>query len=60
MLRAAVERKFEIIGEALSKLSKLDPDTAHGVPACLANGEREGLALPWRVAIFGDRGTRWL
>ena len=28
MLRAAVERKFEIIGETLSKLFKLDPAIA--------------------------------
>ena len=31
MLRAAVERKFEIIGEALSKLSKDDSATASRV-----------------------------
>ena len=31
MLRAAVERKFEIIGEALSKLSKDDAATASRV-----------------------------
>lgn len=31
MVRAAVERQFEIAGEALSQLSKLDPLTANRV-----------------------------
>lgn len=31
MLRAAVERKFEVIGEALSKLSKVDSGIASGI-----------------------------
>ena len=31
MMRAAVEREFEIIGEALAKLAKLDPGLASGI-----------------------------
>jgi len=32
MLRAAVERKFEIIGEALGQLARHDPELAEQVP----------------------------
>ena len=32
LVRAGVERKFEIIGEALSKLAKLAPNLARRVP----------------------------
>lgn len=32
MVRRAVEREFEIIGEALGKLRRLDPETAVRIP----------------------------
>ena len=32
VVHSAVERKFEIIGEALSQLSKLNPDLAGRIP----------------------------
>ena len=32
LLKGAVERKFEIIGEALSRISKVDPNTAEQIP----------------------------
>jgi uncharacterized protein with HEPN domain len=32
VVHSAVERKFEIIGEALNQLWKLDPELAHRIP----------------------------
>jgi uncharacterized protein with HEPN domain len=34
LVQSAIERKFEIIGEALSQLSKIDADLATRIPNC--------------------------
>jgi uncharacterized protein with HEPN domain len=37
MLRAAVERELEIVGEALKKLADRDPETSGSIPCCAAS-----------------------
>jgi uncharacterized protein with HEPN domain len=57
MLRSAVERQFEIVGEALSQLAKAEPNIAQRIPDI---GEIVGFR---NVLIHGyatvDDGTVW-
>ena len=47
MLRAAVERKFQIIGEALAQLAKYDPSTATRI------GERQRIVAFRNILVHG-------
>ncbi len=58
MLRAAVERQFEIIGEALNRLMRLSPELASRIPSI-------GEAIAFRnVLIHGyaqiDHQSVWM
>jgi uncharacterized protein with HEPN domain len=57
LVRAAVERQFEIIGEALNRLSKVAPDLAERVPDLRAIiGFRNVLIHGYAVV---DHGRVW-
>ena len=45
MLRSAVERQFGIMGEAVSKLAKLDPETALRISDYRSNGLAQGATV---------------
>ena len=51
MVRAAVEREFEIIGEALSQLAKLDPETAGRI------GEHRRIIAFRNILVHGYAGV---
>lgn len=48
MITAAVERKFEIIGEALNQLSKLSPEIAQRVPHLAKSSDFE---ISWSTGM---------
>lgn len=52
MAQAAVERKFEVIGEALNQLSKCD-----AAPRALSCARKRSLPPPHRNAILGRAST---
>jgi uncharacterized protein with HEPN domain len=55
VLTAAVERKFEVIGEALNQLLKLNPDLAHQIPDIRAIISFRNLLIHGYAAIEHDR-----
>jgi uncharacterized protein with HEPN domain len=58
MLRSAVERQFEILGEALGALRKVDPTTAATIPALAqAVGMRNALIHGYAVV---DQSKVWV
>ncbi|HET9226135.1 MAG TPA: HepT-like ribonuclease domain-containing protein [Thermoanaerobaculia bacterium] len=63
MLRSAVERQFEIIGEALNKLSKVAPDIAAQIPdyqkiISFRNALIHGYAAVQNEVVWGVVETR--
>ena len=63
MLRSAVERQFEIIGEALGKLAKLDPGIASKIPdyqkiISFRNALIHGYAAVQHEVVWGVMETR--
>jgi uncharacterized protein with HEPN domain len=57
LVRAAVERQFEIIGEALNQLSKVAPDLARQVPSIRQIIGFRNLLIHGYAAI--DHGRVW-
>ena len=57
LLRSAVERQFEIVGEALSQLSKNHPEIAAGVPDLLRIVAFRNILIHGYAAI--DRAIVW-
>ena len=63
MLRSAVERQFEIIGEALNKLSKIEPGIAARIPdyqkiISFRNALIHGYAAVQNEVVWGVLETR--
>jgi uncharacterized protein with HEPN domain len=58
VVHSAVERKFEIIGEALSQLSKLDPALANRIPGVAAIVAFRNVLIHGYAAVEHDRVWR--
>lgn len=55
LIRSAVERKFEIIGEALNQLVKVDPAIASRIPDCKAIISFRNLLIHGYAAVDHER-----
>jgi uncharacterized protein with HEPN domain len=55
IVQSAVERKFEVIGEALGQLAKLDPDLAQRIPDFRAIIAFRNLLIHGYATIHHDR-----